>query len=147
MNNNVRLGIAVLALAGFGALIYNNYKTPEQVAAPVTEDGPAGRAMVQVKVPELTGQAAVGKLAFDAKCASCHGENAAGQVGVAPPFVHQIYRPGHHGDMAFLMAARNGVKSHHWRFGNMPPVEGITDAEVKSIVAYVRALQQANGIN
>ncbi len=49
--------------------------------------------------------------------------------------------------MAFLMAARNGVRSHHWKFGDMPPVEGITDAEVKTIVAYVRALQQANGIN
>ncbi|WP_428540745.1 c-type cytochrome [Profundibacter sp.] len=147
MNNNVRLGIAVLALAGFGALIYNNYKTPEQVAASVTGDEPAGRAIVQITVPELTGQAAIGKRAFEAKCATCHGENAVGQVGVAPPLIHQIYRPGHHGDMAFLMAARNGVRSHHWKFGNMPPVEGITDAEVKSIVAYVRALQQANGIN
>ncbi|WP_457650291.1 c-type cytochrome [Profundibacter sp.] len=147
MNNNMRLGIAILALAGFGVLIYNNYKSPDKVAAPAMGGTPAGRAIVQVSVPELTGQAAIGKLAFNAKCATCHGENAVGQVGVAPPLVHQIYRPGHHGDMAFLMAARNGVRSHHWKFGNMPPVDGITDAEVKSIVAYVRALQQANGIN
>ncbi len=147
MNNNMRLGIAVLALAGFGALIYSNYKSPEQMADPATGDAPAGRAIVQVTVPELTGQAAIGKLAFNAKCATCHGDNAVGQVGVAPPLVHQIYRPGHHGDMAFLMAARNGVRSHHWKFGNMPPVDGITDAEVKTIVAYIRALQQANGIN
>jgi len=68
-------------------------------------------------------------------------------VGVAPPLVHKIYEPNHHGDMAFLMAARNGVRAHHWKFGNMPPVEGITDAEVITIVAYVRALQRANGIN
>ena len=47
--------------------------------------------------------------------------NAAGQNGVAPPLVHKLYEPGHHSDMAFIMAAKNGVRSHHWRFGNMPP--------------------------
>jgi len=78
MKNNMRLGIAVLALAGFGVLIYSNYKTPDQMAAPATGDLPEGRAIVRVTVPELTGQAAIGKLAFNAKCASCHGENAVG---------------------------------------------------------------------
>ena len=39
------------------------------------------------------------------------------------------------------------VRSHHWRFGNMPPVAGITRAEVVSIVTYFRTLQRANGIN
>ncbi len=29
----------------------------------------------------------------------------------------------------------------------MPPVEGITQAEVKSIVTYVREVQRANGID
>ena len=147
MNKNLRSSIAVLALAGLGALIYSNYNASKQMASPAVGDAPTGRAIVQVTVPELTGQAAIGKLAFNAKCASCHGENAVGQVGVAPPLVHKIYEPNHHGDMAFLMAARNGVRSHHWKFGNMPPVDGITDAEVKTIVAYVRTLQRANGIN
>ncbi|KKK93735.1 hypothetical protein LCGC14_2689930, partial [marine sediment metagenome] len=31
--------------------------------------------------------------------------------------------------------------------GNMPPVEGVTPGEVKMVVAYVRELQRANGIN
>jgi hypothetical protein len=52
-----------------------------------------------------------------------------------------------HGDGAFLVAATNGVRQHHWSFGNMPPVEGITQAEVKSIVTYVREVQRANGID
>jgi hypothetical protein len=38
------------------------------------------------------------------------------------------------------------VRAHHWRFGNMPPVDGVNRAEVEKIVAYVRALQRANGI-
>ncbi|WP_299832118.1 cytochrome c [uncultured Roseobacter sp.] len=104
--------------------------------------------MVQVDLPEtLSTNAQVGKLAYEAKCAVCHGTNATGQDGVAPPLVHKIYEPSHHGDGAFLLAAKNGVRAHHWRFGNMPPVQGVTDGDVKMIVAYVRELQRANGIN
>ena len=104
--------------------------------------------MVEVVLPEaLSSNAEIGKLAFEAKCADCHGTNAAGQEGVAPPLVHKIYEPSHHGDGSFLLAAKNGVRAHHWRFGDMPPVEGITDGDVKMIVAYVRELQRANGIN
>ncbi|MEE9388504.1 MAG: cytochrome c, partial [Paracoccaceae bacterium] len=35
---------------------------------------------------------------------------------------------------------------HHWRFGSMPPVEGLTDGDVAMVVDYVRTLQRANGI-
>ncbi len=104
--------------------------------------------MVSIRLPEdLSDDARIGKRGFEAKCATCHGENAAGQDGVAPPLVHKIYEPNHHADMAFLLAARNGVRSHHWRFGDMPPVEGLTDADVAHITLYVRELQRANGID
>ena len=107
-----------------------------------------GAAMVEVRIPaELSGQATMGKRAFDAVCASCHGENAAGQQGTAPPLIHKIYEPSHHADMAFVLAAQRGVKAHHWPFGDMPPVEGLTKADVASIVFYVRELQRENGIN
>ena len=50
--------------------------------------------------------------------------------------------------MAFVLAARNGVRAHHWPFGNMPPVEQpLTDGELAAIIAYVRELQRANGIS
>lgn len=112
------------------------------------EPQPSGAAMVQVIVPDtFSDNARIGQVAFEAKCAVCHGANAAGQDGVAPPLVHKIYEPSHHGDAAFLLAVKNGVRAHHWRFGNMPPVEGVTDGDVKMIVAYVRELQRANGIN
>nr|WP_244953856.1 cytochrome c [Stappia indica] len=103
-------------------------------------------AMVEVTVPELSGLAAEGRTAFDALCASCHGENAAGRQGIAPPLVHVIYEPGHHADGAFLLAATRGVRQHHWTFGDMPPVPEASPQDVAAITAYVRELQRANGI-
>ncbi len=99
-------------------------------------------------IPEtLSRNAQIGKLGFEAKCAICHGVNAAGQDGVAPPLVHIIYEPSHHGDESFQRAIAMGVRGHHWPFGNMPPVEGVTRADVTMITAYIRELQLANGIN
>lgn len=147
MAPNIKRAIAALALAGFGALAYTSYSKQAEVVVPANGTSPAGRAIVAITVPDLQGEAIIGQRAYVAKCAACHGENAVGQVGVAPPLVHKIYEPSHHGDNAFLRAARYGVQSHHWRFGNMPPIEGITDAEVGTIIAYVRSLQRANGIN
>lgn len=108
--------------------------------------GEQGAPLANVIVPELSAEAEIGKIAFEANCASCHGLNAAGKDGVAPPLVHIIYEPNHHGDASFLLAAKNGVRAHHWRFGNMPAVEGIKDEEIAQIITYVRELQQANGI-
>ena len=138
-------GVGVLAVVGLLAWFVMAPADPEPANA---QTSPGGAAMVSVVVPEtLSDQAQIGQRAFEAKCASCHGENAAGQDGVAPPLVHKIYEPSHHGDMAFVLAAQNGVRAHHWRFGNMPPVEGLTRGDVMNIVAYVRELQRANGIN
>lgn len=57
-----------------------------------------------------------------------------------------IYEPGHHADGAFFLAAARGVRQHHWSFGDMPAVPDVTPQEVAAIIAYVRALQRANGI-
>lgn len=105
-----------------------------------------GEALVEVAVPEMTADQRRGETAFNAGCASCHGINAAGRDGMAPPLVHKIYEPSHHSDMAFVLAAKQGVRQHHWRFGNMPPQPDVTDEQMQSIIAYVRTLQRANGI-
>ena len=131
--------LAAVAILVIGAIVWRLYP---QKAAPGT-----GAPIVDVTVPELDTLALAGKAAFDANCASCHGANAAGQDGVAPPLVHIIYEPNHHGDRAFYLAAQQGVRAHHWPFGDMPPVEGVSEAEIGRIVAYVRTLQRANGIN
>ncbi len=107
---------------------------------------PAG-ALAAVNLPgSFSEQEQLGGRAYDADCASCHGVNGQGQDDVAPPLVHKIYEPSHHGDMAFVLAAQNGVRAHHWNFGNMPAVEGVTRSDVLAITAYIRALQRANGI-
>lgn len=139
----------VLAFFSFGlvAFIYDSIVPQEQDPHSVqTTAGKTGAPLAQVKVPVLSEIEADGKIAFEANCATCHGVNAAGQDGVAPPLVHKIYEPNHHGDAAFQLAAKNGVRAHHWRFGNMPPVKGVGEQEVDKIVAYLRALQKANGI-
>lgn len=100
---------------------------------------------VSVKVPALSAQASAGKVAFDANCAQCHGTNGAG-TKQGPPFVNDIYNPGHHGDIAFSLAVRQGVRRHHWPYGDMPAQPKVTDAQLADIVRYVRELQQANGI-
>lgn len=136
------IGAAVL-VAGLGYVFW-----------PVAEDAPQSAAMTtagvlaEVSVPEtLSENAQIGARAYTANCASCHGANAAGRDGIAPPLVHIIYEPNHHGDESFQRAAALGVQSHHWRFGNMPPVEGVTRGDVTMIIAYIRELQSANGIN
>jgi mono/diheme cytochrome c family protein len=109
--------------------------------------GDAGTATAaEINVPVLSPVALNGKAAFESRCAVCHGENGAGS-DKGPPLIHKIYEPGHHGDQAFWLAARNGVRSHHWRFGDMPPVEGVSDTQLGWIVKYIREVQSANGIN
>ena len=138
----------IIAIAAAGVIAYailplgGNDHT--ELSAAIIPDG----ALAAVSLPEnLSQNAQIGKLAFGVKCASCHGTNAAGQDGIAPPLVHIIYEPGHHGDEAFQRAVEMGVRAHHWPFGDMPIIEGITRGDIKMITAYVRELQRANGIN
>lgn len=140
-NSYIALGVVVLAVA-FGSL-WSQFMRPD----PVSDGSATGAAIVKVIVPELTGAALTGEQIFNAKCAACHGDNAAGRMGAGPPLVHKVYEPGHHGDMAFMLAPRRGVQAHHWPFGDMPPVEGMTDGDIKQVITYIRTLQRANGIN
>jgi len=140
--------IAIAAILVAGGVGYAMWPAAPQTAdsdtATTMEDG----VLADVLLPEsLSQNAQIGQLGFEAKCAACHGLNAAGQDGVAPPLVHIIYEPSHHGDEAFQRAAAMGVRGHHWPFGDMPAVEGVTRGDVTMIIAYIRELQRANGIN
>jgi len=95
--------------------------------------------------PVAAGDIEAGQETFVASCAECHGVDADG-TDQGPPLADDIYRPGHHSDEAFLLAVRRGVPAHHWTFGPMLAVEGLTDDDVANIVAYVRSLQRAVGI-
>ncbi|MEM5544507.1 cytochrome c [Sulfitobacter sp. AS92] len=139
---NKKTGVAaVAAVAAIGGYMW---WSAEDAPAPTA----SGDTMVAVNLPDSLSEAAqIGARAFETKCSACHGANGAGREGSGPPLIHKIYEPSHHGDGAFMVAASNGVRQHHWSFGSMPPVEGITQAEVESIVTYVREVQRANGIN
>jgi mono/diheme cytochrome c family protein len=102
-------------------------------------------ARVRVTVPDLSPLALKGGEAFAANCATCHGVNAAG-TKQGPPLVHDIYNPGHHADEAFVFAARYGVRRHHWPYGDMPAQPQVSEADLTTIIQYVRELQVANGI-
>jgi mono/diheme cytochrome c family protein len=86
-----------------------------------------------------------GEAAFALHCESCHGPRGTG-TGEGPPLLHPFYVPSHHGDEAFTLAVRNGVRAHHWRFGDMPPQPQVADEEVARIVGYVRWLQREVGL-
>ena len=146
--------VAAISLVGAGAFLYSpKAGAPQAVVAADTAASPdalppPGAPLADVRLPaDLSAGAATGKTYYTAVCASCHGANAAGQDGVAPPLVHPLYVASHHGDAAFVAAARNGARQHHWSFGSMPPLEQrLTDGELNAIILYIRELQRENGI-
>ena len=94
---------------------------------------------------DLSSSALAGKQVFDANCSLCHGVDVMGSA-TGPPLIDRIYEPGHHNDFSIRSAVRNGVPQHHWWFGDMPPVAGITDQQMEQLICYIRELQLANGI-
>ncbi len=140
-------GAAVIVAAGGWWMTQSDTMAGGPTAQQAQSEPVASGEMVAVTMPELTGSALRGQQYFRAACSACHGPNAGGLDGKAPPLVHRLYVPGHHGDMAIRMAAQRGVQSHHWRFGNMPVIEGLTDADLTDIIAFIRAVQQANGLS
>ena len=114
---------------------------PQSVPAPVDEVQVLLREIAATSPPEV----AQGKTLFELNCSVCHGPAGDGTTQ-GPPLVHIIYEPNHHGDAAFLLAASNGVRAHHWRFGDMPPLPDVTAEMVQEIVGYIRWLQRQVGI-
>lgn len=108
---------------------------------------PAAAQTVQIPKPSpgLMPNPSVGKPLYEKNCASCHGPDLKG-TDKGPPFLHRVYEPSHHGDAAFQLAARNGVRAHHWKFGDMQPVPGLTPDDVTHITAFIRARQRQVGI-
>jgi len=102
-------------------------------------------ARIAVKTPEVPFKLGRGMEKFQDKCSSCHGKWGGGSKQ-GPPLMHAFYRPAHHGDSAFYRAAQNGVRAHHWKFGDMPPVAGITPDDIAQILPFIRWLQKENGI-
>jgi mono/diheme cytochrome c family protein len=85
-----------------------------------------------------------GEKVYAAACAMCHGADLRG-TSRGPSQLSKVYEPSHHPDAAYRSAVRNGVRAHHWNFGNMPAVPGVTGADLESVIAYIRSEQVKQG--
>lgn len=94
--------------------------------------------------PQDSELVATGADLYAANCASCHGEDLRG-TDQGPSHLSRVYEPSHHADGAFQLAVLIGSRQHHWDFGNMPPVEGLSEGDVDAIVAFVRENQRLEG--
>lgn len=86
----------------------------------------------------------VGAEVYANSCASCHGADLRG-TDRGPSQLSIVYEPNHHPDEAYRSAIANGVRQHHWPFGDMPPVGGLSDEEVDAVIAFIRAEQARQG--
>jgi mono/diheme cytochrome c family protein len=87
---------------------------------------------------------AEGGVLYEASCASCHGSDLRG-TALGPSQLSVVYQPGHHPNEAYASAAFNGVRAHHWDFGDMAPVPGLSQDDMDRIVAYIRETQRTEG--
>jgi cytochrome c2 len=95
-------------------------------------------AAEKIEIPFNLG---MGQVLYEQYCSSCHGLQLGG-TDKGPPLVHSFYKPSHHGDKAFYRAALQGTKQHHWNFGDMAPVEGMTSRKMDRLLPYIRYFQQ-----
>ena len=120
---------------------HSSHSAMKVSAASATTPDEKGSSKIQVPKEFQTGEEG-----FNAFCARCHGVHARGTTK-GPPLVHKIYEPSHHGDFAFFRAAAQGVRAHHWDFGNMPKIAEASPDDVKLVIGYVRWLQREAGIH
>ena len=132
---NLVAALALLMVIGCGDDSASQYETAE------SNDNEKSQA-TGISLSEAARE---GEGLFNANCSVCHGTNAAG-TNQGPPLVDRIYHPGHHTDLSIRNVVSKVVKQHHWVFGDMAPVAGVSSDEVEKIICYVRELQRAGGI-
>ncbi len=88
---------------------------------------------------------AKGQMLYERYCSQCHGARLDGS-DEGPPLVHPFYKPSHHGDGAFYRAVLKGTRQHHWDFGDMPAVAGMTQKKMDALLPFIRYYQQQNGL-
>lgn len=142
-NTGARLFVSILAVAAMTLV-----PVVGTADAAGMYHGPAGPSPITglPRSPPVPFQYGLGMQAFLEKCAACHGQWAEGTADRGPPLIHPFYEPNHHDDDAFHRAVQTGTNQHHWHFGDMPPVEGVTRRQAGGIIQFIRWWQQRNGI-
>jgi len=109
-----------------------------------------GREKVSIKasptIPELSAQARQGRVVLNAKCAECHGVDGTGGSKKGPPILHPMYRTEIFPDYQFKRSVREGKREKNWRFGPMPAMPELSDADLDAAIAFVREVQKASGV-
>ncbi|SMN16656.1 Cytochrome c family protein [uncultured Candidatus Thioglobus sp.] len=82
-----------------------------------------------------------GEATYQSNCAGCHGSSLSG-TEKGPSLLDDVYKSSHHSDLSFYYAVNDGVRQHHWQFGDMPAIKGLSPEGVSDIVAYVRYKQK-----
>ena len=86
-----------------------------------------------------------GKAEYQKACVECHGAGLLGSEK-GPSLLDSTYKDSHHADLSFYYAVKSGVRQHHWRFGDMPKIAGLSPERVSDIIAYVRHKQKLSNI-
>jgi mono/diheme cytochrome c family protein len=103
-------------------------------------------AQEAVAEPALVDAARAGKPVFERVCATCHGAALRG-TDKGPPLLHILYTAAAgHTDPVMASAMGRGTRSHMWKLGDMPMPDGLAPGDDKALVAYIRAMQAANGL-
>ena len=84
-----------------------------------------------------------GKSDYQSYCMKCHGKKILG-TAIGPSLLDDVYKPSHHADLSFYFAVKNGVRQHHWKFGDMPTIAGLAPQRVGDIISYIRWMQKTN---
>ena len=100
---------------------------------------PPGRNLLPS--PDFRADIFRGEKNYQESCARCHGTNLVG-TDKGPSLLDDVYKPSHHADLSFFYAVKNGVRQHHWKFGDMPIITGVSPERTSDIVAYVRHMQR-----
>ena len=135
-----RLGLAVLTVL---ALLFTTACSGDDTGGPATTTPTAEPTPTPPPEPRFSGTD--GRALYGQACSVCHGQALEG-TNAGPTFLNRIYASGHHADISFMFAIERGVRAHHWNFGNMAPVEGLSQEQVLAIIAFIREEQRAAGI-
>jgi mono/diheme cytochrome c family protein len=92
----------------------------------------------------LTASAADGQALYEKGCAKCHGKDGKGQTVMGKKAGAKDYTDAKVQDELKDEAAIKAVKEGYKKDGKevMKPAEGMTDDEVKAVVAYMRKFKK-----
>jgi len=97
-------------------------------------------------IPELSASAANGRVLINAQCAECHGVDGTGYSKKGPPMLHPRYREEVYPDHHFKRVLIEGRPQKNWRFGPMPAQPQLSDSDMNDIIAFVREVHDATGV-